>query len=103
MPSSSSCYKPVGAVTQTSLTSSAASTVTQAAGSTAFMVTVATNNVYWTCDPGQTAPSSTKGLLLIAASQPLVLPVGKPGSTGLVHSFQAAAGTATVNFQSLGD
>lgn len=101
MPTSSSCYGPLPAgLSQTSLTSSAASTVTQRPGSTAFAVTVATNNVYWTFD-GST-PSSTNGLLLIAASQPLVLPIGQPGSNGLVHKFQAAAGTATVNFQSLG-
>lgn len=102
MPTTSSCYKPIGAVASYACTSSAATTVTQSARSTAFMVTVATGNVYWTCD-GST-PASTNGLLIQSGQQPLVLPIGQTGSTGLTHKFMAvSAGSATVNFQSLGD
>lgn len=99
MPNALTGYGPLpSGLSQTSLTSSAASTVTQKTGSTAFMVQAITNNVYWTFD-GST-PSSTNGMTIIAASQPLVLPIGAAG--GLTHKFQAATGTAVVNFQSLG-
>lgn len=101
MPNALTGYGPLpSGLTQTSLTSSAASTVTQKTGSTAIAVQAITNNVYWTFD-GST-PSSTNGMTLIAASQPLVLPIGSSGNTNLTHKFQAAAGTAVVNFQSLG-
>lgn len=101
MPNALTGYGPLpSGLTQTSLTSSAASSVTQKVGSTALMVQAVTNNVYWTIDGS--APSSTNGMTLIAPSQPLVLPIGAPGNTNLTHKFQAAAGTAIVNFQSLG-
>lgn len=100
MPNALTGYGPLGSQTSLSLTSSASSTITQQKGATAFAVTVATNNVYWTVDGSAASP--TNGMLLIAAAQPLVLPIGNAGNTPITHNFRAAAGTAVVNFQSLG-
>ena len=62
------------------------------AGATAFLVTVATTSARMTVDGS--APSTTNGLIIPLAAQPLLIPIGHPRTARFAS---AVAGTSVVD------